>query len=708
MYIRSVFTLMKLCVIQFFVMIEEVPKKPRARASLDGKRLKPVLSEAQQSRIIAERSRLHERAKVLLESDRMSQGLYDTFTDAVNASGSLQELRGVDIDLDKYADQPIDDTAEATAPATESTAESVETDENAETYVAQLYRNKDHVYWYVDKNDAVVELDEDAKIERERQSADPDSPPRAGYPKFSTMAEKKEIPASGSEEVKDAHEPNPTDVDELKRKLEEKNEKKRKKITKELAKKTDKPQSEEEQPRTRARESHQDLHDLLTGDGETLDEQPSNARDTGGSAGAPPNQPPSDALRQSTGNNHEDGNGSGTERKKYEYKVDKRDYLGLDIMSVQSIIHDPAHAHFFGEMVHTIAPEMSEGEKQDNPGRVVATEVLARYNAGTATTDDMSFMKYAAHEYTKWNVSWEKLVAQLTDTDVEAFMRRNEMLDNIAAHVGGTRGKEKLVHALRLTAMRDQATFKSIEDAVHHMHEVRGSYLGRKAEGKIEALADRVGIKREDFENVFDFSTPEAEKETHAQLVELFRRNAGRGRKVMDWLSRGAPSALVGSSEIAADNAIRDAKLALGGRFGRTGKQLSHLGDTLERASADLSKVVGTQDMIDEIATETLTNERMRPGSEAGPLSFADVRQKDAEIAPPALEKMLTEKMNSDPNWKTGTPAYRASEIQRIKQEATKNLKTGTGFWSLMLRILFGAKFDKAATNAQRAAGATH
>lgn len=499
------------------------------------------------------------------------------------------------------------------------------------------------------------------------------------------------------------------DVEDLIRRLGSKTVEERKKIMNELAKKAREQQQQQPEKTSRARPSHQELHDRLTGANERAQdssqehtEQPEQPQQSeqpeapGSHEGADdtPNQSPSDALRQTAGNGHE---GAAEKKKeKNKYKINQRDYLGLNIMSVQTIIHDPVHQQFFGELVQRIAPE--------------AGQIILRYKDGGATPEEMSLIKYAAYEYSKWNRRWEDLTSHLTDTDVEAFMRRNEMLDNIAAHVGGSRGKESLVLMLRFTAMRDQATFQSIEHAVHEMHAVRASYLGRRAEGKIQALANRVGIARDDFENVFDLSTPEAEEETRRHLVELFQRKAGKGRKFMDFLSRGSPTALVGSSEIAADNAIRDAKHALEGShlLKRTGKKMEHLGATLKHASDDLSKVVGTQEVIDQITLETITNEKMRPGSEAGPISFGDVNKKAAEISPPGLENIITEKIKSDPNWASGGHAYQAAEIQKMKQAGEKNLNAGTGFWSWLLRTIFANKFDKAAKNAQRNAGAVH
>lgn len=754
-----------------FVMAGEEIKKPRARASRDGRSLEPILPRAREPEAPTQPQpdQINDDARTLWRSTRIDG---DTFKLLDGDGNTVATLPFTDENLRHYMGGPeqnaaavdaqelsvINELRRAQGEPEVASHEQLEEEQKAERAARKRagpnrkYSEKDservkhnmrtrlpEISATDDEKNAIAALiegvhdTESARRVKERLDAlTPEVAPRPRRNKEAPAPDAEQAPAAApaetptdasaaeapAEEV--AEQPQPeavepeikdpfenTNIDELLGRLSarERNER-----TRSMRQNMNQPE------RTiGARPSHQEMHDRLTGASDPAPEPAQNTHeqpeqpassDAHDEAAAPPIQPPSEALRQSSGNSHE-GRNRRESKKKYEYKVDARNYLGLNIMAVQSIIHDPVHAQYFGELLHTIAPEMSDEEKRDNPGKLVATEVLARYNAGSGTPEDMSFMKYAAHEYTKWHTAWEKLSTDVTETDVDVFMRRNEMLDNIAAHVGGTRGKEVLLNSLRHTAMRDQKAFESFEHAVHHMHSVRGSYLGRKAEGKIQSLAERVGIARDDFETVFDFSTPEAERTTHQHLVELFHRKAGKGRRMMDAISpRWLP--LVGSSEIAADNAVRDAKAALSGRFGRTGKKLGQLGETLTHASEDLSRVIGTPEMIDLITKETITNERMRPGAEAGPVSFAEVQQKSAEIKPPALEQLLSEKITSDPNWARGTPAYRQTEIQKMKQAGEKALNAGTGFWSMLLRIAFGIKFDKAAKNAERAAGAVH
>jgi hypothetical protein len=686
-------------------MAAEEIKKARVRASIDGKRLSPIQSETHRERVEAAKTALRERARKQMEEDKMSEAFLDTFIADVDRAQSLQELRAYEKDLDNRdvinePEQQSSDASQADTQNSETHSNGAESTDSYLPYESQMYTNKEHDNWYFDRDGNAVIMDDAAEEEQARQMREPNTPPTPPYPKFNASHRVMEIPASGKQDsvssTTDTVDPRTTDEPKANENLED--------LLKRLASRTKEGRTQTMRENTRQperarrnRDSHQDLHDLLTGaQDRASEENEGRATEAVTDAGGPPEQPPTDALRQSVGRPPGGGSDGAAkeEPKKNLYKIDQRNYIGLNIMSVQSIIHDPVHQQFFGELIHAIDPN--------------ANQIQQRYLNGGATPEDMSLMKYAAYEYSKWNKAWEDLVAHLTDTDVEAFMRRTEMLDNIAAHVGGTRGKEALMTMLRFTAMRDQRTFESIEHAVHEMHAVRDSYLGRLAEDKINGLARRVGINRDNFEDVFDFSTPAAERETHAHLVELFEKKAGRGRRAMDWLSRFSPTPLAGSSQIAADNAIADAKLALSGRFGKTGKKLDRLGATLKHASESLSNVVGTQEVIDQITLETITNERMRMGSEAGPKTFEAAKQQIDRVPQPELEKMITEKIKSDPHWTSGGASYQAAEIQKMKQNATNSLNAGTGFWAWFLRTLFATKFDKATINARRAAGAVH
>ncbi len=408
----------------------------------------------------------------------------------------------------------------------------------------------------------------------------------------------------------------------------------------------------------------------------------------GGAPEIPPNEPPheppeppdgprgSDALRPPTPPTPE----------KNPYAINKREYVGVDIKTVQEILADKTHAQYFGELLHALKPD--------------AHDVLKRYYEEVPTEEDMDLMTYAAHEYSKRNAAWESLTSHLTQADVDVFMRRNNMMQNIVRHVGGARGLDVLKHTLRYTAMRDFDAFEAIAHGTHEVHEFRDSYLGKVANARLDALSKRIGIKREDFEDVVDLSSPQSREESLKDLEQRFHAKAGFGRKTMDWLTDKTGVTLGGSSRNAAYRTLDDAEYALKGRFGITGKKLRGIDRSLSHIGDNLTKVVGAEEIREQIAQETIRNEKRSPGTEAGPASFAEAKESIEKVTVESIEEKIKERVANDPQWKTAGASYQDSVLSGMKSEAKKNLKAGSGFWSWLLVTLFGSKFNTAASKA--------
>lgn len=93
---------------------------------------------------------------------------------------------------DKAADKDVNSAQSSSAETVQSPV-----DASTERYdPKRLYLNNVGTFWYYDKNGDVVEFDEAADEERERQNFDPASEPAAGHPRYPRMVSQVEIPAS--------------------------------------------------------------------------------------------------------------------------------------------------------------------------------------------------------------------------------------------------------------------------------------------------------------------------------------------------------------------------------------------------------------------------------------------------------------------------------------------------------------------------------
>lgn len=402
-----------------------------------------------------------------------------------------------------------------------------------------------------------------------------------------------------------------------------------------------------------------------------------------GPTNSPPNGP-----RGPSGSEASRRAGGTAEAKPFE--INRRDYVGVEIKTVQEILADETHAQYFGELLHALAPG--------------AHEVLQRYYHDTPTEEDMNLMTYAAHEYSKRNQQWEKLCAKLTQTDVDNFMRRNNMMQNVVRHVGGNRGLEVLKHTLRFTAMRDYDAFSAIDTSTANVHAFRDSFQGVIMDKRLQALSDTIGIKREEFEDVVDLSSPEGREASLRDLEKRFHAKAGAGRKAMDWITGKTGVTIGGSSRSKAYRVLDDAEYAMKGRFGFTKKNLKAADANLNTIGKNLSSAVGAEEIREQIAQETLRNEKRVSGAEAGPKSFAEAKEKIEAQTVEKIQEVITakveERKKTDPRWESGGVSYQNSVLSDIKKEEKKKLKAGTGFWAWLLGADFASKFNKAATKA--------
>ena len=607
---------------------EEIAKKPRARASLDGKILRPI------------------------EPTPIPE-------DAATSDGDVIEPSSSETDSS--------DSAEST-----------------EVFEVQLYTNKAHDDWYFDKNDNVAVLDDNGEDEKARQMLNPDSAPKPGYPKFISRTWRKEIPASGKREAEPAEsnpspknaEPAPKDAGT--------------KTGPEVLKTTDKQKDAAAEPEAKDAKANEDIDELIQRlQSKTPAERAKvigRIRETAAKDGAAADTADTaDTAAKKTEKEPQPEEPALEEKKPYNYTPNYKDYVGLKLKSVSEILADPTHQHFFGELLHTMEPN--------------ADDVLRRIHEDRTTPADETFLNYASKEYSKWDRAWSDLAEHMTEDDVELFKRRNKSMDNVIAWVGKDEALSNFKQMLRYLAMRDQKAFEHMEHALHHAHEVNHSMLGKMANKKIETLSARLGIERTEFKDVFDLSSEKAKALSHKKIEARIRNQAGGGRKMMDWLVDKTGIAWAGSSRIAADNAISDAENATRGRFGFTGEKYDALNRHLDHAAPLLDKVMGDESLRRKMVKEAKTNEKYRMGTESGPDAFPAA--KDAvEKATQDVEKTFENLKKDDPKFAKGDAAYDRAIIDRIKADAQKKMKAGTGFWAWLSRVVFGTKFDKAATKA--------
>lgn len=371
----------------------------------------------------------------------------------------------------------------------------------------------------------------------------------------------------------------------------------------------------------------------------------------------------------------------------------RREYVGLEMKSVKEILSDPMHQLYFGELIHALEPK-------------AGTDILKRLLAGSPTDVDMDFFNYASKEYSKRDRMWSDLTAHMSEQDVEDFKRRNKSLDNIIAFVGKGDALNTFKNMLRHKAMYDEDGFTHIEHAVHHMHEVRGTYLGRRSDEQITEISADLGIPKDQFVDIFDFTgkdkkeMEEAKAVAHKKVMARVQMQAGGGRKMMDWIHGKTGLAFAGSSATAADSIVSRAEYAMRGNYGRTGKRLDALNAHLDRASSEITKVLDTAGVRDKIVKEALTGIPHRVGAEAGPTSYAEVQTQGAAIKEPEIQQLVQERIKQEgPKWESGSKAYQDSVLRDMKQKAIEKT-AGGGFYAWLLAIIFGTKFNKAASKA--------
>ncbi len=410
-----------------------------------------------------------------------------------------------------------------------------------------------------------------------------------------------------------------------------------------------------------------------------------------------------------------------SKEKKDRWAYNERDYVGIEKIPLKRLLADPEHSVFFGLKLRSlISNDLDVAEPE-------VERVIERYMNGKATQEEMSMMAFATNEYLKWNHVWEKLTADLTPEDVAFFRRRNTDMKNVIAHVGPDEGIDTFKNMLRHMAARNAKGFQAIEEFVREMHHVRHSLKGKILEGKIHIMAQKIGVSREEFDDVMNLSTQESYEATKDDIEGRLRDKGGLIRTPMDWMDDKANAVLgkipevtlpswlfhgktvnfrnlylPGSSRRGAVKLTEKARSAMAGSFGKTGKMLNHLEHEYDHVDTYISDVMGNREVYEQIQKNTLKNEMQKSVAETGPASFSAAKEAAEKVDEKKVETFIREEIKKYPTFASGTPEYRSSVMSDIKRDAVKKQQKGFGFWSWFVNALFINKFDQAAKKAQK------
>ncbi len=587
----------------------------------------------------------------------------------------------------------------------------------------RLLKTKDGTLWYRTRDGKAVVLDDAAEAERDRQQEEPNTPPKDGYPEFSKRIGTEELPITDPNEIEQKR----TNIEMFINNIVGIDTDTRTKLMEELVKAEDdddlnavregidqllKDKRQEERrasqvasDKTKKKKDIAPSKVSTNSPKDTLSKEQAKrkkpldaaiaAAEAAGGGGEKPPEPPQEPPTEQPPAAAEKAPEEAPPQEKHpkQRTINRRNYIGLERKSVKEILGDEIHQQYFAELVHALEPE-------------AGNDIMNRLRTGKATEDDLSFFNYASLEYVKRDRMWTELVAHLTEQDVEDFRRRISSLDNVLAMVGPSDSLATLKNVIRHTVMRSMEDFTHIEHVVHHVQQVRASFLGRRADKKMSRLSEEIGIPKDQFVDLFDFNNKSKEEfakaktYAHKQVTARIHARAGAPRRMMDWLTDKTKIPMPGSSAIKAYKLVDEADIASRGLFGRTGKKFNALNSHLDHASTAFTNVLATEGVRDKIVKEAYTQQPHRLGIEAGPVSYAEMKTQAEAIQERDIQNLVKERITQEgPKWETGGRAYQDTVLRDMKKEAVEKT-AGGGFYAWLLALIFGTKFNKAASQA--------
>jgi hypothetical protein len=373
------------------------------------------------------------------------------------------------------------------------------------------------------------------------------------------------------------------------------------------------------------------------------------------------------------------------------WSIDERQYLDIKAKPWQEVIANERDAQFFGELIHAIAPHKGD--------------VLARIKEGQPSRDDLTFMTYASYEYAKWMRKGENIAAHVKPSEVELFIRRNPDMRNLTSAVGQGRGVEIGRELILHLAMKNPAVIEEMEDAFKSLDKDRNTYRYKRIMQERDKQSRRLGFDPEQWTTRFDLRNGARRKETEVELTKHIHEKAGNTRRAIDWIEHKTHLTIPGSSRNKAILEIMWAeKVAPIHKSVLSPRSwvLSRMDKSIEILAEQLGEMAADPDVRRMYAREALENQKKKLGIESGPKTFKDMQtiESKPENSEQELEKRITNFIQQDPDWKTRTveDQNRRLEAFRDDEEERTGAEEGTGFWAWLFRVVFGQRFNDAAS----------
>ena len=215
-------------------------------------------------------------------------------------------------------------------------------------------------------------------------------------------------------------------------------------------------------------------------------------------------------------------NVGGEEKRPWE-KFDNKNYVGVKIKTLETVLKDPRQQQLLGELL----------EKLDGGIASQIKDNLA--DSSKLTPGQREFLRFGIYEFSKWLPRAEKISAMIKPHDVDIATRRNAELDTDVALRGVDRVTELFKEQTIKLAMKDPVRFQELEAAYKALNDDRATGKYQKWDNRVNNLCQRVGINIRDYDTVFDVARPNREQTTRA-LNERMREDMSKSGKVADSL----------------------------------------------------------------------------------------------------------------------------------------------------------------------------
>ena len=307
-----------------------------------------------------------------------------------------------------------------------------------------------------------------------------------------------------------------------------------------------------------------------------------------------------------------------------DYTIDKRRYVKLKIKDIRTeILPNKRYAQLFGEMARALG----------NPD---ADNIIQRYKDNNPKPEDMTFLTYAAHEFSRAIKYGEEAGAMMTPKDadlIDLLARREDgqsFLD-LKTHEG-PHAPAVVKGAILHIAMFNPNGVEWLHAALAQMQKDRDTRRYKRVDERTNAQSEHLGLSRRDRDTMINYSTKRERRASERQLTEHLHEKAEKFRRAMDWAERFTPGLqLPGSSRHAAINAILDAERRMMPKDPSPLSPISwvmrRIDENLEDIIAFLKPTIGNPEVLSLISKEVLENKDAKLSIERGPQTFAEAQE---------------------------------------------------------------------------------